>query len=80
MSKKDILLITADDTGIGMSTETLLHIFENGYSTKGTNHGTVLYQVKNLVKAYGGTISVESQQNIGTSFSINFTKKNNCYY
>lgn len=74
-SKKDILLITADDTGIGMSTETLLHIFENGYSTKGTNHGTGLYQVKNLVKAYGGTISVESQQNIGTSFSINFTKK-----
>ncbi len=74
-SRPDAILITADDTGTGISTSDLEHIFENGYSTKGIGRGTGLYQVKNLVENFGGTISVESQVGVGTSFSISFTEQ-----
>ena len=71
-SGPDALLITSDDTGPGISEENIGHIFEYGFSTKGEGRGTGLYQVKKLVEAYGGTISVESQEGSGTSFSVSF--------
>lgn len=68
------VLITADDTGSGIKPEDLPHVFENGYSTKGQGRGTGLYQVRTMVEGLGGTITVESQLGIGTSFSVSFTK------
>ena len=73
-SRPGAVLITTDDTGKGISREALPHIFENGYSTKGEGRGTGLYQVKMLVESLGGTITVESQAGIGTSFSVSFIK------
>lgn len=75
-SKKDSLLITVDDTGKGISPDNLDHIFENGFSTKGNNRGTGLYQVKTMIENLGGTINVESQENIGTAFFVFFSKTN----
>ena len=49
-------------------------IFENGFSTKGEGRGTGLYQIKATVENFGGTITVESQKDIGTSFSVSFKK------
>lgn len=72
-SKPGAVLITTDDTGVGIPGRDLEHIFENGYSTKGEGRGTGLYQVKTLVEGLGGTISVETQEGIGTSFSVSFT-------
>lgn len=71
------LLITIDDTGVGMSEKNIKKIFENGFSTKGAGRGTGLYQVKELVEAHGGKITVESQEGVGTSFTVNFTKEEN---
>ena len=73
-SKPGALLITADDTGSGISDSNIGRIFENGFSTKGSGRGTGLYQVKNLIEASGGKINVESQEGIGTSFTISFKK------
>lgn len=73
-SRPGAVLITTDDTGVGIPEEDLEHVFENGYSTKGEGRGTGLYQVKSMVERFGGTITVESQVGIGTSFSISFTK------
>lgn len=73
-SKPGALLITADDTGSGISDSNIGHIFENGFSTKGSGRGTGLYQVKNLIEAVGGKINVESQEGIGTSFTVSFKK------
>uniref|UniRef100_UPI0040563B11 sensor histidine kinase n=1 Tax=Agathobacter sp. TaxID=2021311 RepID=UPI0040563B11 len=75
-SKPGAMLITADDTGMGIKEEDLEHIFENGYSTKGEGRGTGLYQVKTMVENFGGRITVESQEGIGTSFSVSFVKEN----
>ena len=73
-SKPGALLITTDDTGSGISDSNIDRIFENGFSTKGSGRGTGLYQVKNLIEATGGKINVESQEGIGTSFTVSFKK------
>ncbi len=73
-SRPGAVLITVDDTGTGISEKDIIHIFENGYSTKGEGRGTGLYQVKAMVENFGGNITVESQEDIGTSFSVSFTK------
>ena len=73
-SKKDSILITVDDTGLGISEENKNRIFENGFSTKGENRGTGLYQVKTMVENLGGKINVESQENVGSSFFVYFSK------
>lgn len=75
-SRPGAVLITADDTGMGISEADMEHIFENGYSTKGEGRGTGLYQVKTMVEQLGGKITVESQVGVGTSFSISFTREN----
>ena len=74
-SKEDSILITVDDTGLGISEENKQHIFENGFSTKGENRGTGLYQVKTMVENFGGLITVDSQENVGTSFFVYFSKE-----
>ena len=73
-SREDALLITIDDTGIGISKDNVEHIFDNGFSTKGEGRGTGLYQVKEMVEAIGGKITVESQENMGTSFTVSISK------
>lgn len=73
-SRPGAVLITTDDTGVGISEENLQRIFDNGFSTKGEGRGTGLYQVKEMVERYGGVISVETQEGVGSSFSVSFTK------
>lgn len=74
-SKPGAVLITVDDTGSGISKENIAHIFENGYSTKGEGRGTGLYQVKSMVENFGGKITVETQEGVGSSFSVSFAKE-----
>lgn len=74
-SKSEAVLITVDDTGSGIKSEDIEFIFENGYSTKGEGRGTGLYQVKSMVENFGGKITVESQDGVGTSFTVSFTKE-----
>ncbi len=50
-------------------------IFQNGYSTKGEGRGTGLHQVRATVESFGGKITVESQEGVGSSFSVSFTKE-----
>ena len=73
-SNPGALLITTDDTGSGIEEGNIDRIFENGFSTKGNGRGTGLYQVKKLVENAGGNINVESQEGVGTSFTVSFKK------
>ena len=71
-SKQGSLLITANDTGVGIKQEDLDKVFLNGYSTKGEGRGTGLYQVKQMVKNLGGEIILESKAGMGTSITVSF--------
>jgi signal transduction histidine kinase/FixJ family two-component response regulator len=60
-----------EDNGIGMSAETLNHIFTLFYSSKGT-HGTGigLFVAKKIVQQHGGGIEVDSRPGVSTRFHI----------
>ena len=68
--------IQISDTGIGISPESLPHIFDRFYQVdtshtrayEGTGIGLAL--VKELIDLMGGTIRVDSQQGIGTTFEV----------
>jgi signal transduction histidine kinase len=75
---KDYLTFTITDTGKGMSQEFLTKIFtpftqeETGYSRKFEGNGLGLSLVKNYSEIINATISVISNQNVGTTFTIIF--------
>ena len=72
-TKPHAMIITVDDTGNGISEENREKIFENGFSTKGDGRGTGLHLIKQLIEKHNGTISVESEEGVGTSFTVTLT-------
>ena len=50
-------------------------IFQRGFSTKGEGRGTGLALVQEMIEAYHGTIRVESELGVGTSFIITLTEQ-----
>lgn len=74
---KEKTVVTVSDTGIGMSEEQLENIWDRYYkadpSRKNTKYGESglgLPIVKQLVELHDGKISVESELNKGTTFTI----------
>lgn len=67
---KHALLLSVDDTGPGISPEIRNQIFRRGFSTKGEGRGTGLALVHDVIEAYHGSIRVESELGVGTSFII----------
>ena len=69
------LLLTFEDNGPGISSETLPHIFEPYFTTKETGTGLGLATVYSLVKQYQGHIAVYSTPEKGTTFRIYLPQK-----
>jgi two-component system, cell cycle sensor histidine kinase and response regulator CckA len=68
------VLVSVSDTGSGIDDETLEHIFEPFYTTKGVGKGTGLglAMVHGIVKRHKGHVSLFSQLGAGTTFRIYF--------
>ncbi len=70
------LVLTVSDTGAGIPLEDLPKIFDRFYQAENQEHakaggtGIGLSLTKELVKAMGGEISVESEVGTGTTFSV----------
>ncbi|MGD8451559.1 MAG: PAS domain S-box protein [Phycisphaerae bacterium] len=62
--------IHVDDTGCGMTPETVKRIFEPFYSAKGTGRGLGLSAMHGVVRAHHGGVRVESEPGKGTRFTI----------
>ena len=71
--RPEVSIITCEDTGGGVSDDVLPRIFEKGVTTKGENHGTGLYLVKQITDARHGEITVETEPGEGTCFTLTFT-------
>lgn len=67
-------IVKIKDYGIGMSEETVTHIFEKFYQADASRHsggnGLGLPLVKRIIDIYGGKISVESEPGKGSCFTV----------
>jgi len=65
-----MVLLVVSDTGGGMSLEKQEHIFTPFYTDKNRGTGLGLAIVKNIVDSHHGTISVDSKEGEGSTFTI----------
>lgn len=84
INQGDYVLLSFVDTGCGMDKDTLSHVFEPFYTTKGDNGtGLGLSQAYGYMKQFDGVIKVESQPGEGSTFSLYFprySKKLECLF
>ena len=77
--RKSALCFTISDTGIGMSSDFVPHIFDAFTQEDGSNtsrygsSGLGMAITKNIVEMMNGTIDVESEKGKGTTFTVNVT-------
>lgn len=70
------IVIVVEDSGPGMTEETINKIYMCGYSSKNVSgHGFGLYLVKQSIDSLNGTITVESTVGEGTIFTVRLPVK-----
>jgi len=66
----DEATIVVSDTGVGVSEENMNKLFQPLFTTKAKGTGLGLAVCKRIVEAHHGEITVESEEGVGTSFTI----------
>jgi signal transduction histidine kinase len=67
---KDSVRVKVSDTGSGLSTDEIEHIFDLDYTTKDKGLGLGLALAHEIIEGHGGEIRVTSQPGEGTVFEI----------
>jgi signal transduction histidine kinase len=69
--------VTVRDTGSGIKPEQMEKLFQPLFTTKARGTGLGLVVVKNLIKANGGEVEVQSQPGMGTTFTVTLPVERN---
>ncbi|MDY3548662.1 HAMP domain-containing sensor histidine kinase [Riemerella anatipestifer] len=70
----NLVRITIEDNGEGMSEDKMAKIFEPNFTSKSSGMGLGLTMVKKMIEEYKGSINVESTLDKGTKFTITIPK------
>jgi two-component system, sporulation sensor kinase E len=62
--------VSFSDTGGGISPDNISRVFEPYFTTKGVGSGLGLLIVRRIVRAHGGEVMIESEQNRGLTLTI----------
>ncbi|UFS71419.1 PAS domain S-box protein [Geomonas sp. RF6] len=62
--------VSISDAGVGIAPSVLPRIFDPYFTTKSTGSGLGLASVFSIVRKHGGTITVASEQGLGTTFRM----------
>jgi signal transduction histidine kinase len=69
--REDNVEVSVIDNGVGMSEEVKKRVFEPFFTSKGEGgHGIGLSVAQGIISRHGGRISVESQLDVGTAFTV----------
>ena len=74
-SQNNFTHITVSDNGAGIIDENKSKVFEPKFTTKSSGMGLGLAMVKNIVETYHGSISLQSVEGKGTTFTVAIPKK-----
>jgi sensor histidine kinase regulating citrate/malate metabolism len=66
------MTVEVEDAGVGIREDYLGHLFDRGFTTKPGNKGIGLCLLMHEVQRAGGTVDVDSQEGVGTRFSVRF--------
>jgi signal transduction histidine kinase len=69
-ASNDVASITVSDTGIGVSEDNMSKLFTPLFTTKAKGTGLGLAVCKRIIDAHDGEITVESEEGVGTTFTI----------
>lgn len=69
-------VLKISDNGIGISKENAAFIFEPKFTTKNSGMGLGLAIIKNIIENYNGTITFETEEGKGTTFTTILPIKN----
>ena len=70
-NKANSVIIEIRDNGMGMNKEIQKRIFEPFFTTKGNNgSGLGLSISYNIILSHKGSMKIESEENVGTSFIV----------
>ena len=71
-SGQDRFSVVIADTGCGFPSELLAKAFSERFTTKKSGHGFGLVVCKRIIENHGGTLSVESEPDQGSTITIDF--------
>jgi signal transduction histidine kinase len=69
-SSQPAISIELSDTGVGIPSDHLAHLFDPLFTTKQQGSGFGLFTSREIIEGHGGTISVTSEYGRGSSFRI----------
>ncbi|MFK5878179.1 MAG: ATP-binding protein [Flavobacteriaceae bacterium] len=70
IERQSDVIIEVIDNGKGIDDKVKDKVFEPRFTTKTSGMGLGLPMIKNIIEAYGGALSFESQKNIKTIFTV----------
>jgi len=74
VTTKEEVIISIIDNGIGLSSEQLQRIGEPFFTTKASGNGLGLMVSYKIIQNHAGRITVKSERNKGTTFSVTFSR------